>query len=201
MISKPHISAIILAAGTSGRMGNVNKLRLKIKNKTVLRWTVENALRSRVNDVWVVVGIDGNKLQRDLKSLNVKILWNVNYEEGMSASIKVGIQSVQNISECALILLADQPNLKPETINRFIECYEKSHKEIIAGQYGNVIGNPVLFHRNFFQELQALKGDVGARSVLERHPKEIETVPIPEEELLDLDTPEDFENLKSFLET
>jgi molybdenum cofactor cytidylyltransferase len=117
----------------------------------------------------------------------------------MSTSIKVGIRNVQYICEGALILLADQPNLKPETINRLIDTYKKSHKKIIAGRYGDVVGNPVLFHQSLFQELLELKGDVGARPVVERHPEELETVEIPEEEILDVDRPQDFERVKSLL--
>lgn len=200
MIAKSNVAAIILAAGTSSRMGNVNKLLLTVQGKSIIRWSVENALNSRVNGVWIVVGIDGNKLTRTLKPLEVNILWNNDYVDGMSTSINVGIQNIRNVSDGALILLADQPNLQSATLNRFIEKFEKGHKKIIAGQYRNVIGNPVLFHRSLFHELMKIHGDVGARSVLKGHPEEIEPIAIPKDELLDIDTRKDFLKLQASLE-
>lgn len=197
MILKPYISAILLAAGTSRGMGNVNKLLVKIKGKSILRWSVENVLKSRAIEIFVVIGKDSNLMKKELEGLEVKILLNEKYLEGMSSSIKLGIRSVNSQSDGAIILMADQPNLQAETINCFIEKFYESHKKIIAAHYGNIVGNPVLFHRSLFNELLTIKGDVGARSVLKRHAEEIELVNVSEEEILDLDTPEDFQKLKA----
>ncbi len=93
----------------------------------------------------------------------------------------------------ALILLADQPNLQTQTSNCFLELFSDGDKRIIAGQHDPITGNPVLFHRKYFNDLLQLHGDVGARSLLKRFSGEIATVEIPPGQRLDADTPEDFQ--------
>ncbi|NIR53045.1 nucleotidyltransferase family protein [candidate division KSB1 bacterium] len=200
MKNNPFISAIVLAAGTSTRMGQKNKLFLRIDRKTILRWSVENALKSTVNEVLVVTGEDINQVLLELKQLDVNVLMNRNYLLGMSSSIITGIRAVNPNSDAALILLADQPNLQADTIDQLIQTFLDSEKKIVVSRYDGIIGNPALFDRSLFPELKQIEGDVGARSVLKRHSDNIAVVDIPEEESLDVDTPQDFEKIRSLLQ-
>ncbi len=200
MDSKKNVTAILLAAGTASRMGRGNKLLLKIADKTVLQWSVENVLASKVTQIFVVAGKDFEEVQSCLSQFGVTVVHNSNYQSGISASLKAGLKMVASSTDGALILLADQPNLQPQTLNRFLELFSASDKKIIAGQYDPITGNPVLFHRKYFNDLLQLHGDVGARSLLKSFPGEIATVEIPPEQRLDVDTPEDFSKIKATLE-
>ncbi|MFQ5754123.1 MAG: NTP transferase domain-containing protein [bacterium] len=198
--SIPYVSAILLAAGMSKRMHLGNKLLLNIKGKSVLRWCVENVLKSAASEIVVVAGKDFPEIKSELNELEVSILRNKNYFLGMSTSIMTGIKALNVNSEGALILLADQPLLSTNTINRFLETFQKRGKKIIAAHFKQFIGNPVLFHRSLFPDLLKLKGDVGARSILKHYPEQIATIEIPEVESFDIDTPVDFEKTKYLLD-
>lgn len=201
MNSQNNVAAILLAAGTSSRMGRGNKLLLKIADKTVLQWSVENVLASKVTQVFVVAGKGFEEVQSYLSQFEVTVVHNSNYQSGISASLKAGLKMLAPSTDGALILLADQPNLQPQTLNCFLELFSDGDKKIIAGQYDPITGNPVLFHRKCFNDLLQLQGDVGARSLLKRFPGEIATVEIPPEQSLDIDTPEDFSKMRTILES
>ncbi len=201
MDAQKNVAAILLAAGTSSRMGRGNKLLLKIAGKTVLQWSVENVLASKVTQVFVVAGKGFEEVPRCLSQFEVTVVRNSNYQSGISSSLKAGLKMLASSTDGALILLADQPNLQPQTLNCFLELFSAGDKKIIAGQYDPVTGNPVLFHRKYFNGLLQLHGDVGARALLKRFPGEIATVKIPPEQRLDIDTPEDFSKMRSILES
>ncbi|MCH7674843.1 nucleotidyltransferase family protein [candidate division KSB1 bacterium] len=201
MNSQKNVAAILLAAGTSSRMGKENKLLLKIAGKTILQWSVENVLASKVTQGFVVAGKGFEEVQSYLSQFEVTVVHNSNYQSGISASLKAGLKMVASSTDGALILLADQPNLQPQTLNCFLELFSDGDKKIIAGQYDPITGNPVLFHRKYFNDLWQLQGDVGARSLLKRFPGEIATVEIPPEQSLDIDTPEDFSKMRTILES
>ncbi len=201
MNSQKNVAAILLAAGTSSRMGKENKLLLKIAGKTILQWSVENVLASKVTQGFVVAGKGFEEVQRCLSQFEVTVVHNSNYQSGISASLKAGLKMVAPSTDGALILLADQPNLQPQTLNCFLELFSEGDKKIISGQYDPITGNPVLFHRKYFNDLWQLHGDVGARSLLKRFSGEIATVEIPPEQSLDIDTPEDFSKMRTILES
>ncbi len=194
-----YISAVVLAAGASRRMGKQDKLFLSLNGKSVLRRSVENALKADVKDVLVVAGENFHRVNLELKQLHVQVLLNRNHPLGISTSIITGVRALNPNTEAAVILLADQPNLQPQTINRLIETYRAGEHRIVVGRYHGIIGNPALFARDLFPELLQLYGDVGARSVLKRHSDALAVVDIPEEEALDVDTPEDLERLRRLL--
>ncbi|RMD95582.1 MAG: dUTP diphosphatase [Calditrichaeota bacterium] len=193
--AKCYVAALVLAAGTSSRMGSANKLFLKIKNKTILSHSVENVLASRVSHIMVVVGANRKTAEIELANFKVQVVFNKNYKQGMSTSLKAGLMALPGEATGVLILLADQPNLQPGTINRFVETFTRNPEKIIAGKYQNMVGNPVLFPKKYFSELLQIEGDVGARSVLQKHLNEVITLELPEDEILDIDTPDDFEKL------
>ncbi|MEE9171079.1 MAG: nucleotidyltransferase family protein [bacterium] len=201
MDSQKNVAAILLAAGTASRMGRENKLLLKVAGKTILQWSVENVLASKVTQVFVVAGKGFDEVQRCLSQFEVTVVRNSNYQSGISSSLKAGLKMVASSTDGALFLLADQPKLQPQTLNCFLELFSAGDKKIIAGQYDPITGNPVLFHRKYFNDLLQLHGDVGARALLKRFPGEIATVEIPPEQRLDVDTPEDFSKMRSILES
>lgn len=196
MSSPLEISAIILAAGVSRRMGGRDKLFLEIAGKPILQHAVDNALACRLHEVVVIAGEHTAKVRKLLERSKARVVENKQYMEGMSASLRVGVAAVADRAEGVLVLLGDQPNLRPGTLNRFVEIFWEGKKKIVAARYGGVIGNPVLFHREFFPHLQRLQGDTGARSLLQRFSENMAAIDIPAEEAVDVDTPTDFERLQ-----
>ena len=111
---------MLLAAGSSRRLGPGNKLLLPFKGKSVIRHSVENVLKADVNELVVVAGRDISDINHELRGLNMTVVLNRNYQWGISSSIIAGIRAVSPLAEGALILLADQPHLRPDTLNRFL---------------------------------------------------------------------------------
>ena len=199
MNAKPDVSAILLAAGLSSRMGDRHKLLLPLQGKSVIRHTAENILRSRIAETIAVVGANQEAVTHELAGLNLKVVYNPVFEEGMSTSLQAGLAQVAPASAAVLIVLADQPNLKPRTFNLFLTAFQEGAKGIVASRYGTVTGNPVLFGREYFQDLRALRGDIGAKSIVVQHGDKVQLLDLPEEATFDIDTPGDFERAKAIL--
>lgn len=188
------IAAVVLAAGSASRFGE-QKLLLPLSGKPLIRWTVENVLASQVEDVIVVLGKEAEAVQEALEGLPVRFLVNPRYPEGMSSSLQAGVSSLGPAAEAALIVLGDQPQITPAIINQLIETYRESSKPIVVPLYEGIRGNPVLFDASLFPELEAVRGDQGAREVVVKDPGRVESVPFPFPMPLDVDTRDDYEAL------
>ena len=186
------ISAILLAAGESKRMG-VNKLALPWGRKTVLERCVDVLVRSNIKEVVVVLSDRTKALGSRLRGPKVRRVMNPNYERGMSTSIRRGVQAVDRKSDGILIALGDQPLLRTKTINALIHALVQEKGKIIVPIFRGRRGHPVLFGPTFAKELLQLKGDVGARSLLQRHPKSVFEVRTRSEGVVvDVDTWNDY---------
>lgn len=191
--------AILLAAGLSRRMGGKNKLLMPVAGKPVLVWTLEHVLASQVEQVLLVTGADHAEIQKLVGSRPVKVVHNPDFHEGLGASIRAGVKALTVEAGGAFLLLADQPALQTNTINRFVEVFRSGKYPIVAAKYGNVVGNPVLFDRRFFDELVELSGDRGARKLLTKYPAAVKTVVLQPHEALDIDSPADLEIMSDIL--
>lgn len=190
------IVAIVLAAGLSRRMGQA-KLLLPLEDRPVVRLTVEAVLTGGVDQVVVVTGSEHQPLAEALAGLPVALAINPHPEAGQASSIRVGIGALPVGTDAVLIALGDQPFLAGEIIPALLAARERTGKAIVAPRYRDGRGNPVLFSRELFGELLDISGDQGARSVVERDPGRVALVdfdlPMPQ----DLDTPEDYDRLRS----
>ena len=195
------ISAIILAAGQSTRMG-IPKLLLPLEGKSLLQHVIDNALLSKVGEVIVVLGAGAAALRREIKQVKVRIIENALYREGMSTSLKTGLQAVSPRAQAVIVLLADQPLVSHSTIDALIDKYLESGSLIVAPVYGGKRGNPVLFDRSLISELAAVTGDKGGREIIERHPDHLATVPF-ESTLIgsDIDTWDDLNQVYRLSQT
>ena len=173
-----------------------NKLLVEVAGKPVLLWTLEHLLASQVQQVVVVTGAAHLEMQQMVDSLPVGIVHNPDFQEGIGASIRAGVNAVAERAAGVFILLADQPTLQTGTINRFVEIFRAGEHRIVAAEYGEVVGNPALFHRNFFPELLALDGHEGARRVIQARSDETVSVPFPGG-AFDMDTPENYARLSA----
>ena len=157
---------------------------------------MDAAAEGGCSDVVVVLGADPEAYTVALAGTRAQITVNPNYKEGMSTSIRSGVEALPTECTAAVILLADQPRIDGGVIRALLETYEASGKRIVAARYGDVRGAPVLFDRAFFLELLVLEGDHGARAVMEIYRNEVAEVVIPAEAGLDVDRPEDVERLQ-----
>jgi len=185
--------AIILAAGSSARMGQ-SKQKLDIGGQPLLRKTARAVLDSDVHQVVVVLGAWAQEHESLLDGLQVEIVYNADWNKGMGTSIRVGIEAlmkhpgVSNI----LILVCDQPLLTSEVISNIVAKFNASRKPIVASSYRGVPGVPVLFDKSYFQRLKELPDDQGAKKLILQNRRDIELVSFPGGEI-DLDTMADYE--------
>ncbi len=188
------IAAVVLAAGASSRYGE-HKLLLPVQEQPLIRRTVEQVLASRVEEVVVVLGREAEGVQRALEDLPVRCVVNPDYREGMSTSVRAGIEALGPEMEAALIVLGDQPSVGPAILDRLVESYHSAGKPIVVPSYRGEVGNPVLFAASLFPEIRGIQGDQGAREVIARDPGRVAVVPFAFPAPRDVDTAEDYQAL------
>ena len=182
------ISAILLAAGESKRMGK-NKLFLSWGKRTILEHCLQTLLRSKVKEVVIVLN-DPMKEKRDrLKDRKVKVVMNPHYKKGMSTSIRCGLKALDPKSNGILIALGDQPFIKTRTINALIGAFGRAKGKIIVPSFRGRRGHPVIFHRKYEEELLRLRGDAGGKTIIMKHPEDVHIIPVKSEGVIrDIDT-------------
>jgi len=188
------ISALVLAAGLSRRMG-WPKLLLQLGGQPVIRRTVE-PLVGQVADVVVVTGPSATAIHEALAGLSARFAVNPRPEDGQGTSIATGVGALDPATRAVLIVLGDQPALPPVVVPALLAAFERTAKAIVAPVYRGFQGTPVLFAAEVFPELRALTGDRGARSVVIARPERVERVEFDLPEPADVDTPEDYARLR-----
>jgi molybdenum cofactor cytidylyltransferase len=188
------ISAVLLGAGQSKRMG-VDKLSLPWGGGTILGHCFNTLLGSDVQELVVVLGIQNEGLKNLFQGRMVKVVVNPYSNKGMSTSIRRGIEALRPKSDGILIALGDQPVLKTRTINVLIHAFEQGRGRIIVPSFRGRRGHPAIFDRKYKRELLHLEGDVGGRSVIERHPEDVRVVPVKSIGVVrDVDTWQDYKH-------
>ncbi len=190
----PAVTAIVLAAGASRRMGRPKAL-LPWGATTVLGQTLANLARSQVREVVVVTGDQAAAVGRIATAHGARSVHNPAWSsQGMVASLQAGIRAVGPDCPAALVLLADQPMIGPEIIDAVLAACPADGWVIAAAAFRGRRGHPVLFGRACFDALLALPGDAAPRALVARHPAAVKLVEVASDVVLrDLDTPEDYE--------
>lgn len=193
-VTKPRMAAILLAAGASSRMGGENKLLRCVDDVPLLRRSAETLLAAGIDHCIVVIPANSFEYRQALEGLPVTIIEAADAARGMSASLSAGVAALPSDAVAALIALADMPDLTPEDIIQVIEGYDarKGHLIVCPLDDTGRRGHPVLFDRRYFENLQDLTGDTGAREVLRAVPDAIVEVHVGAAVSLDLDTPQDW---------
>lgn len=187
------VGAVILAAGSSSRMGSP-KQTLQFKGNSLLRRAALAALGATCSPVVVVIGANADLCRRELDGLDVSEAFNPNWETGMASSIRAGIEGLVSMEPdvaAAVVLLCDQPHVTSEVVSSLISTHHATGKSVVASAYGGGFGVPALFSKLLFPELTALEGLSGAKEIIKKHASSAHFLPFPEGGV-DLDTPNDF---------
>lgn len=187
------VAALVLAAGLSRRMGPVNKLLAEdAAGRPMIARTVDHVLASRAEPVIVVTGHERERVEAALAGRPVRFVHAPDHAAGLSASLRAGLGAVPEDSEGALVCLGDMPLVGPGTLDRILDGFDPAAgRSVVQPVHEGQPGNPVLWGREFFAEIQALSGDRGARGLLARHASHLAAVPVTEDSVLrDFDTPE-----------
>jgi molybdenum cofactor cytidylyltransferase len=190
-----HVSAVVLAAGRSTRMGGPNKLLAELNGKKLVRIVAEQALASKVKETIVVTGHQAELVEKALEGLNVTFVRNADFATGLASSVKAGISAVPKQADGAVICLGDMPMVSNGLIDHLIDAFAPDRGNLIALPVSDGRrGNPVLWSRRFFNELMTLDGDVGARHLIAKHNEAVAEVPVEgDAAFLDIDTPQGLE--------
>ena len=187
----PRIGAIILAAGQSSRMG-ANKLLMDVGGQPMLRRVAVAATQSHADPVIVVTGNARDEVKAVLSDLPLQFAHNPDFSEGLSTSLRSGINALPEDCDGALVLLGDMPGIDGALANRLIAAFDPcENRAICVATHDGRRGNPVLWARRFFPEILSIEGDIGARNLIAAYPELVCEIEAGDDApLLDLDTPE-----------
>ncbi|QNF33289.1 nucleotidyltransferase family protein [Adhaeribacter swui] len=191
---------VLLAAGASVRLGSP-KQNLAFQGQTLLQHAVQAARQSGCSPVVVVLGANAEALLPQLNFPEIKIFKNPDWEEGMGASVRNGVQNLLQSApdlESILLMTCDQPFVSGKLLQQLIAEKQKNLKKIIACAYQDTLGTPVLFDKQFFPDLLNLQGAHGAKKLLFKYPEQVGSIPF---ELggFDIDTPTDYQTLQHYV--
>ncbi len=193
------IGIIILAAGSSSRLGHPKQL-VNINGKPLLQKMAEAAITSGCKPVIVILGAYIEKIKPSINHLAINILENKNWENGMGSTISCGMDFLINNHpdlEAVILLVCDQYYLSEKNIAELISAFEKTNKNIVASKYGDTIGVPALFSKDKFADLSQLNGKKGAKKIIQANPKNTAIVEFSEG-VFDLDTHGDLSDINQF---
>jgi molybdenum cofactor cytidylyltransferase len=183
------VSAVVLAAGASTRMGSP-KLLLPLGDEPIVRRTVRQVCASGFDDVLVVSGAEHERIAAALKGLPVRHAVNHDFASGMGSSFRTAVEHLDE-SDAAMFALADQPFLTATEYGAILQMWRLQAPLIVGSRFGDVTAPPHLFARALYPELSVLQH--GARSVLQRHVSAMVVMHFAPDLLLDIDTPDDYE--------
>jgi len=191
-------AAVILAAGSSTRMGTAKQLLL-IDDRPLLQHVLDNVRQSAVGEVVLVLGHAAETIKAQLELQNVQVLVNDQFHQGMGSSLRTGLAAVDSQTEAALIILADQPFVRPATLDTLMAEHARARPQIVIPTYRGFRGNPVLLDHSIFPEVMTLSGDVGCRAIFGDHLEGIVKVPVKDVGvLLDIDRQSDYQKLQRY---
>jgi molybdenum cofactor cytidylyltransferase len=194
--SAERIAGILLAAGTSSRMGE-NKLLLEIGGEPLVARTTRRALAGGLDPLVVVVGHEAAHVRAALAGVDCRVVVNPDFLSGQPSSVAAGIAALPDEAAAAMILLADMPLVSAAMVRGLVERRRESGARLAVSRYGYVQAPPALYDRSLFGELSRMTDGRCGREVIARHRDEAEFVVWPAERLADLDTPSDLARVRA----
>ena len=205
------VSTVVLAAGMSTRMGR-NKLLLSFRDKPLVVHAVETLLASKVGEIIVVLGHESEKVWDRLEDYagqvsnggqrrRVLLVNNPDYRDGLSTSVRTGVQAVSPQAEAIMVYLADQPLLEPGDVDRIIEAFaaaKAENKMIVVPFFKGERGNPVILDASLRDSILGIVGDVGCKGVIKRYPEKVYAIEMENDHVVrDVDDVQAYQRLAS----
>ena len=193
------IVGLVLAAGSSKRMGNLNKLIAEVKGKPMLNHILDALSSIKLEDILIVTGHQNKKVEEVITNENAKIIYNPDHKKGLSSSLKRGLDALPKNTDGILVCLGDMPLITHEIIEKLILSFDPVEgRSICIPVVGRKRGNPVLWSSKFFPDIKKISGDIGAKTLLDKYSDEVYEVPINQDEILiDIDTPEGLDSINN----
>jgi molybdenum cofactor cytidylyltransferase len=203
------VSAVVLAAGMSTRMGR-NKLLLTFRGKPLVVHAMDTLLASMVGEVIVVLGHESEKLWDRLehnadpasiqaRRSRLRLVKNPDYREGLSTSVRTGVEAVSHQAEAIMICLADQPLLEPVDVDQIIAAFaaaKAENKMIVVPFFKGERGNPVILDASLRDSILGIVGDVGCKGVIKRYPEKVYAIEMANDHVVrDVDDAQAYERL------
>ena len=185
------ISAVVLAAGQGRRFGGLKQLA-DIRGKPLAQHAIDAATEGGVDEIVVVLGHDAERVRAALRMGSARWVVNHGYASGMASSLATGLAHVDDRSEAAVVLLADQPGITGQHVRALRDAFAARRSPIVRLAFRSGPG-PALLARELWPEVTRLEGDVGARALIERRPELVEDVDMGGDAPVDVDRPEDLE--------
>jgi molybdenum cofactor cytidylyltransferase len=182
------ISGIVLAAGTGSRFGGTKQLA-EVDGKSLVRHAIDALRRAEVGELIVVLGHDANAVRAAIPD-GVIVVENPAYRDGQATSLAAALHAVDDASEAAVILLADQPEVTADDVGELVRGFRATRAQIVRLVFTDGPG-PALLSREIYAEAGHLHGDAGARVLMASHPEWVHEVRVDRPAPADIDTPED----------
>jgi xanthine dehydrogenase accessory factor len=188
-----NISAIILAAGESKRMGKP-KMLLPFGDSSIIETVINNASGSALNNIFVVLGANADSIGDQLVDYQVETLINRKYKNGMLSSVQHGLKAVSESADAVMVLLGDQPMIGNTLMDRMIETYMNSGHGIIVATHQGKRGHPILFSSKYIVEVLEYSERKSLKDLLNNFPADVEEMETGHPEILrDIDTENDYQ--------
>jgi molybdenum cofactor cytidylyltransferase len=198
------VASIVLAAGRSSRMGERHKLLAQVGGASLVARVVDAALQSNLMSTSVVVGHRAHDLERELLGKDVTLVNSPNYERGLAESLKAGLASLAVRIDGVMILLADMPFVAGEHINALADEFNRARGiKIVVPVWEGRRGNPVIWPARYIPKMMTLRGDEGARSILQACAESdvIRVIMSSDAVVIDVDTPAQLDAAQARYET
>jgi len=192
------VTGVILAAGQGRRMGEPKQL-LPLGGKPMVWHVAATACQAGFDEVVVITGAYASAVKLVLQDLPVQVIYNENWAQGQSTSVKKAVQSITAEEQAVVFLLADQPLISSSLINELINSYHEINASIIMPRVLNQPGNPVLFDLRVWRSaLLQLSEDEGARQIIRQNQEAIHYIELLDGQIfLDVDTPAEYEVMEN----
>jgi molybdenum cofactor cytidylyltransferase len=186
-----QVDGLLMAAGSSSRMGGGHKLTALFDGEALIRRSARQLQASGIRDVRIVLGHDAQRMEALLDGLDVSLIINPDYPEGLASSLRSGIAALPADCDGVLVHLADMPGVTSQAMAAMIGAFRKQGgSAIVRATHGGKRGNPVILPRAVFSQVSRLTGDMGARAIVEGFAGPVIDVEIGEAASMDVDTPQ-----------
>ncbi len=191
-------TAIVLAAGEGSRMGDPVKQLADVGGRPLLQHVLDALAATGLEDSVLVLGHEAERVAEAVTTpAGMRVVVNTRYAEGQAGSLRVALDAAPETARAAIVLLGDQPEVRPEAVLAVIEAHARSGAPVSRAAYRGRAGHPVLLDRLVWPGVEELRGDAGARGLIAAHAGRVELVEVGGDPPEDVDTPEDLARLRA----